>query len=739
MALREKFGRLVLLEETDSGPLGNEYRAARLGPAGFDRLVTVLRFSPAVSGHAEASRRLVEEARQASQIHTPGIVRALGVGRVGASFYLSTELVEGRTLRAVLASCRDEGFPFGADHALMIASRAAAGLELLHGRKDDAGRPLLHGLLAPRRLVVAFDGEVKLKGLGLWPALAESDLLAAEERAYLAPEQAQGRGDPRSDVYALGLVLLEALSGEPTDESDPLERVARARCAGPGGEPAPLPRALAELLRRALASDPASRFAGMAELRKALDTQLFSGDFTPTTFDLAFFMHTLFRADVEREARAIEEARVADYREFLVDDSARGIPKAPGEPHEPRPPASPPDTVASSTEVPAPTVPEPRSPAGPADASHSRLSARSARDAAARESANRISQGGAAVPRAGISRSLGLALGLLGAVVLGGGAGWLYFLAGRRAAITAAASAEQTAADARVRALEARIAELENEKAAAEARAAEEARLGVEQQAAAGGKPVDPAAVARAEQAARQRAREEQEARQQQELDLLARARRAEQERLAAAATPAPTPAPTPTPAATPTPTPTPFATSTSPATPAPAPTSAPAATSTTSTLPSSGSTTDAETLIAPPAAGGAPSGPSAEPSQPTPPPSPAAAAAPSRAVEAADPSDPAVRLPGLISQDDIPYPRRAVGRVSELVVVVVRALVDENGRVTEPSVSQASGQDAAYGFEEAALKRVRSRKYRPARRNGIPVPIWVLVRVEFRPPPARR
>src|SRR3989304_5572057 len=57
MALREKFGRLVLLEETDSGPLGTEYRAARLGPSGFDRLVSVLRFSPAVSGHADASKR----------------------------------------------------------------------------------------------------------------------------------------------------------------------------------------------------------------------------------------------------------------------------------------------------------------------------------------------------------------------------------------------------------------------------------------------------------------------------------------------------------------------------------------------------------------------------------------------------------------------------------------------------------------------------------------------------------
>ena len=59
MALREKLGRLVLLEETESSPLGREYRAARLGPAGFDRLVSVLRFAPAVSQDAAGAMFMV--------------------------------------------------------------------------------------------------------------------------------------------------------------------------------------------------------------------------------------------------------------------------------------------------------------------------------------------------------------------------------------------------------------------------------------------------------------------------------------------------------------------------------------------------------------------------------------------------------------------------------------------------------------------------------------------------------
>jgi serine/threonine protein kinase len=163
MAKREKLGRLVLLEETETSSVGREYRAARLGPAGLDRLVSVTCFAPAISSHAAATKRLMEEARLAARLQNPGLVRVLGIGRVEQVFYLSTELVEGRTLASVLERCQGDSFPFAADHALMVASRAAAALEFLQGKKDDAGTTLFHGLLTPSRLIVMYDGEVKLK------------------------------------------------------------------------------------------------------------------------------------------------------------------------------------------------------------------------------------------------------------------------------------------------------------------------------------------------------------------------------------------------------------------------------------------------------------------------------------------------------------------------------------------------------------------------------------------------
>ena len=519
--------------------LGREYRAARLGPSGLDRLVTVLRFGPEVSSHAEATKRLIEEARLAARFQNPGLVRVLGIGRVEQSFYVSTELVEGRSVAVVLERCRAEAFPFGADHALMIASRAASALESLHGKRDEAGAALVHGLVAPSRLVVAFDGEVKVKGLGLWPALRGTDLLPAEERRYLAPEQtAGGPGDVRSDVYSLGLVLLEALTGQAADSADPLAGLGAASLTSTAGERSPLPTPLARVLRRALDREPDQRFAGMADFRKAIDTLLFSGDFAPTTFDLAFFMNTLFRDDMEREARALEEARGGDYREFLAEEKpavtlpadtepeGRPVPRVPPAPTSPGLVEA---TTAASVKTPAagtrPALSErPSSVPGPGPDASGTRAARVSREAAAREAAARMTLGGTAVA-SGRRRGLWLLLGVLGALVVGGGAGFLYFVKLRGRATPPAPSAEASAAQARVHELEARIARLEREKAEAETRAADEARRTVEAQAASRGRAVDPAAVQRAQEEARQRARTEQEQKQQEERHRLAEER----------------------------------------------------------------------------------------------------------------------------------------------------------------------------------------------------------------------
>src|SRR4029450_9804715 len=115
-------------------------------------------------------------------------------------------------------------------------------------------------------------------------ALGEDDL------RYIAPEQsAGGIGDTRSDVYALGAILLETLTGTPPPPADDMAaRVTGAKLQSPPTDDDSLPKPLTEILRKCLARDPAARYGEVQEMRKTVDTRLFSGDFTPTTFNLAF-------------------------------------------------------------------------------------------------------------------------------------------------------------------------------------------------------------------------------------------------------------------------------------------------------------------------------------------------------------------------------------------------------------------------------------------------------------------
>ena len=113
----------------------------------------------------------------------------------------------------------------------------------------------------------------------------------------------------------------------------------RPSSSAPTGDDDSIPKPLAEILLKSLARDPGSRYGEMQEMRKAIDTLLFSGDFTPTTFNLAFFMHSLYREDIEREARALKEDKEASYLEYLPTDTSRSgahaAPPAPSSKTEP--------------------------------------------------------------------------------------------------------------------------------------------------------------------------------------------------------------------------------------------------------------------------------------------------------------------------------------------------------------------------------------------------------------------
>jgi TonB family protein len=284
-------------------------------------------------------------------------------------------------------------------------------------------------------------------------------------------------------------------------------------------------------------------------------------------------------------------------------------------------------------------------------------------------------------------------------------------------------SAAEQAALAKVRELEAKLAAIEADRVAAEQQAADEARKKLEAQAAARGRAVDPAELARAQDEARRKAQAEQEARLNAERQKLEEektraeeqrrqaeeAARTEAQRSAVDAVAPPATAPSTPAAALGTPI---------PASAAPtAPVSAPS----TSTPPPST-----------PAPSGAPTGVGTPPSAlgPAGPTGPGPVAAGSGAV-VLNPADPSVTPPQLVSQARPEYPPLARSqRVGG--TVIISALIDEQGNVAEARVIR--GVPGNMGLNEAALASVRKRKYKPAMSKGQPGRAWIAIQIDFKP-----
>ena len=708
MTRKEKFGKLVLLEETEaSALLGTDYRAAKLGPSGLEKIVTLLRLRSDISAHTEAARSLMDQVKLAAQLQNPNIAKVYGIGKVESSYYITYEFVEGRSLQQILDRCRLESYPFAVDHALLIASKVCAALEYAHSRRTDAGARVFHGLLTPDCVLVSFEGEIRVRGFGYWPSrLAQAGLLLENERRYLAPEQTSGPGDARADIFSLGAILFETLTGQPPAAgADPATLLGAARLLTPRATTIPCPNPSREILGKSLGLDPASRYAEVADQRKAIDALLFSGDFTPTTFNLAFFMHSLFREDMEGEARAPRrgeggELRGVPGRGRCAKPRARAPRAGARAEHQDgahRPaslgPASSGDGLGGGRRRdPQPGFPRgtpsprPRPPA--AHPLHGSSPSPSSREAASGFTFHRDE-----APRSRTPLLVGL--GVIALVAAGGG--W-YLLQGRSGAMVVPANTvpvpttlapEVIAAQERVKELEQKLAALEGEKQAAEAKAADEAKVKVEAQAKAKGQEVDQAALERAQEEARQRARQDEEQRQREELRRVEEQKRAEEARLAeerrraeeaaaaeraaqerAAAEQAALAA-----QATP-------QTTLQPATVAPAP----------------------------------------------PPP----AEAPVRVGTLVGLDDPGVIGPILEKKPPLAYPPVALRQRVE-GSVDLSVLVDERGNVTEARIVSAGAGGA--GLPEAAADYARKWKYRPATKDGVAVKVWKPVTVVFKLP----
>jgi serine/threonine protein kinase len=248
-----RMGPYEITGRLDSGGMGDVYRA-RDPRIGREVAVKVLRDS----GNPDRARlqRFEDEARAAGALGHPNILVVYDVGRHGETPYLVSELLEGHTLRDVLL----EMVTVPVRKALEWSMQIAQGLAAAH----DKG--LVHRDLKPKNLFITRDGRVKILDFGLaklvQPARDNEVTVTMAERTetgvvlgtvgYMAPEQVRGLPvDPRADIFALGIVMQEMLSGAaPFARDTTAETLTAILKEDPPALPASVPPAIDRVVRR---------------------------------------------------------------------------------------------------------------------------------------------------------------------------------------------------------------------------------------------------------------------------------------------------------------------------------------------------------------------------------------------------------------------------------------------------------------------------------------------------------
>jgi len=258
-------GRYQLVEVVGRGGMG-EVWAARDLRLGRDVAVKVL--SPQMAAPADVRERFESEARAAARLNHPNVVSVYDSGEHDGLPYLVMELLPGRTLADELAAG-----PLPPERVRAIGTQILAAL----GASHRAG--ILHRDIKPGNVLLAIDGTVKVGDFGIAKSVDGLDLTTAGmivgTVAYLAPERLEGQpATPQSDLYAVGVVLYEALTGRAPYRADTplgLIRAIDAHAPVPLVEAAPgVDAALVGTVERAMAKDPARRFSTAAVMAAAL-------------------------------------------------------------------------------------------------------------------------------------------------------------------------------------------------------------------------------------------------------------------------------------------------------------------------------------------------------------------------------------------------------------------------------------------------------------------------------------
>ncbi len=289
-----------------------------------ERLVAVKRILPNVSENREFVQMFLDEAKITGQLHHPNIGQIFDVGDHHGTFYIAMEYISGHDLRVIWDRERAQsggGLPIPI--AVSIVQKICAGLDYAHRKVGPRGESLgiIHRDVSPQNILMSYDGELKVIDFGIAKAAnrtvrTQTGILKGKF-AYMSPEQALGKKlDHRSDIFAIGVILHELLTGTRTfrgaNDFELIEKVRKAEFVPPSEINPSVPKALEKIVYKALAERAEERYRWASEMEVDLDAFAVEYDQIATKNDLRKYIRHRFPDEVEEE-----NTRLKDYAQLF--------------------------------------------------------------------------------------------------------------------------------------------------------------------------------------------------------------------------------------------------------------------------------------------------------------------------------------------------------------------------------------------------------------------------------------
>jgi serine/threonine protein kinase len=334
---RRIFGNYRLIAKLAQGGMG-EICVARLhGVAGFEKLVVIKRVLPHLAEDGKYIAMLQDEARIAARLSHQNICQVLELGQFEGEYYIAMEYLEGVVMTDLMRRMKLEKKVLDPRLVTEIVIQTCKGLDAAHELVDREGRPLnlVHRDISPSNLFITAGGLIKVLDFGIakTPGKTSTTKTGAVKGkwAYMSPEQILRKPlDRRSDIFSLGVVLHEGLTGERLfrrpSEYETCQAITELDAPSVLEHRPDLPPALADVTARALDRDPDRRFATAQQMSKALYEVIAPLGGPASLSELAEFITECFKVELGELRRFIDEA---DIKDDAASDAAGPLPMAP--------------------------------------------------------------------------------------------------------------------------------------------------------------------------------------------------------------------------------------------------------------------------------------------------------------------------------------------------------------------------------------------------------------------------